>query len=319
MEKVLSIVIPSYNISKYIDEILPSYIDENAFGLVDVLLIDDGATDDTAQKAKKYVEKYPDYFHFYHKENGGHGSVINYAWKFLIKTKYFMVIDGDDWVYPKALCSLANHLQKEDTDLVITDCSYEYNDHQTISYGIRKNNNELNLRIHKVVYKTDLFKKNNILLREKVFYEDSQYVLFPLEYVKAYSYYPWVVARYRQDDPYQSVNPIVQQKRKNQYEIVLNDLLLFSNKIQVQNSVLPELKEYINDSIARIMFGAFELNWSYLAKTKKAIHDCRVLQHEYKKYPAIYKLMKNKYKRFKQMSFLNFNGIRVARLLHKNK
>lgn len=316
---ILSIVVPSYNISKYVDEVIPYYIDERFFGLLKILLIDDGATDDTREKIKPYVDKYPQLFFFYHKENGGHGSVINYAVEHVIDTKYFKVIDGDDWVFPDALFDLITYLKDADDDLVISDCSYEFHDHQSISYGIRKESGLYNLRIHNVTFKTSIFTKNSIHVREKVFYEDSQYVLYPLEFVRTIKYLPGVVARYRQDDPNQSVNPSVQLKRKDQYEIVLLDLLDFSRRIEMNCFIKEDLKIFIFNSVSRIMFGAFELNWSYFRPTNEAIKDCRRINKTYKEHHLIYTLMKKKYKRFRQMKFLHFNGIRIARLFHKGK
>lgn len=315
--KILSIIIPSYNVSKYIDDVLPSYIEEKLFPLMDIILIDDGATDDTQDKVLPYIKKYPGYFHFYHKDNGGHGSVINYGVHNIVKTKYFKVIDGDDWVYPKALLQLAEYLTSSDEDLIISDCSYEYKDHQSISYGIRKTNGLFNLRIHNITFKTKIFKDHNIFVREKVFYEDSQYVLYPLEYVRTIKYLPGVVARYRQDEPSQSVNPQVQLRRKEQYEIVSFDLLEYVNKVYNDNSVRNDLKKFILDSVTRIVFGAFELNWSYSLKTKEAIQNCRKINKVYKKNYIIYKQLVHNYKRFRQMRFANFNGIRFARLFHR--
>lgn len=315
---ILSIVVPSYNVSKYVDMVLPFYVDDDLLGRIKVIFVDDGATDDTALKIGQYVKKYPETLEFYHKDNGGHGSVINYAIEKIVSTKYFKVIDGDDWVYPKELLKLVDYLESCDDDLVITDCTYEYKDHQSISYGIRKESGNLNLRIHNVTFKTSIFKTNKIRVRENVFYEDSQFVLYPLEFVRSYSYVPVVAVRYRQDEPNQSVNPNVQLKRKNQFELVLNDLLEFYKKIKNNREMLVIMKDFCLNSITKIMFGSFELNWSYQRAIGEAINDSRRINKNYKK-SDVYKNMRKKYKRFRQMSFLNFNGIRIARLVHKKK
>lgn len=315
---ILTIIVPSYNVSKYVDLVVPYYTDKKLLGHIKVVFIDDGATDDSSQKIGEYVKKYPQILEFYHKENGGHGSVINYAMENVISTKYFKVIDGDDWIYPEEILKLTDYLEGVDDDLIITDCTYEYKDHQSISYGIRKDSSELNLRIHNVVYKTSIFTENKIRVREHVFYEDSQFVLYPLEFVRSYSYLPVISARYRQDEPNQSVNPEVQLRRKNQYELVLNDLLEYYEKIKNNHEMLEIMKTFCLKSIARIMFGAFELNWSYQRPIKDAIIDSRRINKTYK-FSSVYRFMKKKYKRFKQMRFLNFNGIRLARMFHKAK
>ena len=92
-EPILTIIIPSYNTSKFVDECLPTFIDDYLIGKVVIYLIDDGATDDTQGKIQKYVMDYPDLFKFVHKENGGHGSVINFGVHNLVKSKYFKIID----------------------------------------------------------------------------------------------------------------------------------------------------------------------------------------------------------------------------------
>lgn len=316
MSEILTIVVPSYNISKYVDDILPFYANENLIGKLKVYLIDDGATDDTKFKVQKYIDQYPKIFEFFHKENGGHGSVINFAVG-IIKTKYFMIIDGDDWVCTENLIRFVDYLTKVDDDLIVSNCTYEFSNRSTVSFGIRENG-DYNFRIHTVTYKTSIFAKNCIKVRENVFYEDSEYVLYPLEFVKKISYFNEVVARYRQDDPNQSVNPEVQLKRKAHYDLVLEDLLLYFERIKKIKTFDTRLFKFIKDTITRIMYGSFELNWSYSRNPKDAINDCRKINIRYKKCSDIYENMKKKYKRFNQMKAFNFNGIRIARLVHRS-
>ena len=66
MEPILTIIIPAYNISLYVDECLPTYINDRLFEKIKVILIDDGATDDTKEKVERYCERYPDIFTFVH-------------------------------------------------------------------------------------------------------------------------------------------------------------------------------------------------------------------------------------------------------------
>ena len=228
-----------------------------------------------------------------------------------------MVIDGDDWVFTKNLERFVDYLCTVNDDMVVSNCTYEFANHSTVSYGIRKNG-DYNFRIHTVTYKTDIFRENNIKVREHVFYEDSQYVLFPLEYVKTISYFNEAIARYRQDNPTQSINPNVQFSRRHQYEAVLDDLLVFFERIKDKKDINYKMMSFIKNSISRIMYGAYELNWSYCRDANEAIDDCKRIDLKYKKHRSIYQNMKKKYKKFRQMSFLNFNGIKIARMVHKN-
>ena len=73
--KLLTITVPCYNSEKYmrkcIDSLLPGGED------VEILIVDDGSTDKTAEIADEYAEKYPTIVKAIHKENGGHGSGVN--------------------------------------------------------------------------------------------------------------------------------------------------------------------------------------------------------------------------------------------------
>lgn len=79
MEKLLTIVVPAYNVEKYIKNCLDSFIDLSVLRSLEILIVDDGSTDSTASLAHTYEQKYPYSFKMLSKENGGHGSTINYA------------------------------------------------------------------------------------------------------------------------------------------------------------------------------------------------------------------------------------------------
>ena len=97
MEKILTVTVPSYNVEKFLENTLDSFVDERVLDDIEVLIVDDGSKDKTAEIGRKYEEKYPDTFRVISKENGGHGSTINRGIG-EAKGKYFKVVDGDDWV-----------------------------------------------------------------------------------------------------------------------------------------------------------------------------------------------------------------------------
>ena len=76
-EKILTITIPSYNVEAYLEECLESFVNSEVMEEIEVLVVNDGSSDSTAEIAQRYADKYPETFRLINKENGGHGSTIN--------------------------------------------------------------------------------------------------------------------------------------------------------------------------------------------------------------------------------------------------
>ncbi len=73
--KKLTIAVPSYNSEQYLDRCLDSLVVGGKD--VEVIVVDDGSTDNTGVIADGYHDRYPDIVKVIHKENGGHGSGVN--------------------------------------------------------------------------------------------------------------------------------------------------------------------------------------------------------------------------------------------------
>ena len=102
LDKLLSIAIPAYNVSKYLKKCLDSLEVQSILDKLEIIVVDDGSKDDTAQIAAGYHEKYPESYFVYSKENGGHGSGINFGIEHATG-KYFKIVDGDDWLNTEEL------------------------------------------------------------------------------------------------------------------------------------------------------------------------------------------------------------------------
>ena len=96
-EKILTVTIPSYNVEAYLEDCLESFVNSEVMDDIEVLIVNDGSSDNTVKIAQRYVDKYENTFRLINKENGGHGSTINTGVR-EAKGKYFKVVDGDDWV-----------------------------------------------------------------------------------------------------------------------------------------------------------------------------------------------------------------------------
>ena len=128
--KLLSIAIPCYNSQDYMEKCIESLLVGGEE--VEILVVDDGSSDRTAEIADAYAAKYPTIVKAIHQENGGHGEAVNAGIRNATGL-YFKVVDSDDWVnkeaYIKILETLYELLRGPQTvDLLISNFVYEKHD-----------------------------------------------------------------------------------------------------------------------------------------------------------------------------------------------
>lgn len=117
-EKLISVIVPIYNVEKYLSKSLDSIIAAKVDDM-EILLINDGSTDNSDQIAKEYASNYPDLIRYIYQTNHGLGNVRNVGLK-ESKGKYIASIDSDDTIninfFKEALPYINN-----DIDMVIYD------------------------------------------------------------------------------------------------------------------------------------------------------------------------------------------------------
>lgn len=117
-EKLISVIVPIYNVEKYLSKSLDSIIAAKVDDM-EILLINDGSTDSSDQIAKEYASNYPNLIRYIYQTNHGLGNVRNVGLK-ESKGKYIASIDSDDTIninfFKEALPYINN-----DIDMVIYD------------------------------------------------------------------------------------------------------------------------------------------------------------------------------------------------------
>lgn len=134
MAKV-SIIVPIYNVEKYLPKCLDSLINQT-FKDIEIWAISDGSPDNSVSIIKKYAKK-DKRVKCIEKENGGYGSVLEYAIK-NIKTEYFLICDPDDWLREDAVEVLYNTANNKKVDLVVGSKYLVYNDNSEEKYDNTK-------------------------------------------------------------------------------------------------------------------------------------------------------------------------------------
>ncbi len=209
MEKTLSIIVPTYNMEKYLRKCLDSLIvsDEN-MQLLEVLVINDGSKDSSSQIAHEYEAKYPQTFRVIDKENGNYGSCINRGLK-EATGKFVKVLDADDYYVKDIFNSFISFLSQTDVDLIINDFNIvdekgEVIDEYTFNLPIDRNftladipERMTELLWHQgITYKTDILHKINYKQTEGISYTDDEWTFMPMVAVRSVVYFPQIVYHY---------------------------------------------------------------------------------------------------------------------------
>ncbi len=249
--KLLSIAIPCYNSEAYMENCVRSLLPGGEE--VEILIIDDGSKDRTAEIADNLAELYPTIIRVIHQENGGHGEALNSGIEHATGM-FFKVVDSDDWVNETAyhkildlLRSVAN--EKKELDMLISNFVYEKEGvkrkkvmhyHRALpideyfTWGdVKSFNIGQYILMHSVIYRTQLLRDCGLKLPKHTFYVDNIYVYYPLPFVKTMYYIDVNFYRYYIGRSDQSVNEKVMISRIDQ-QIRVNKIMFDSydlNKI----------------------------------------------------------------------------------------
>ncbi len=108
--QLISIIVPCYNVEKYLDECVQSLLDQT-YDNIEIILVDDGATDSTGEMCDEWAAKYENIIAV-HKQNGGLSSARNAGMPFA-KGDYIGFVDSDDYVAPDMYEKLASFMSDE--------------------------------------------------------------------------------------------------------------------------------------------------------------------------------------------------------------
>lgn len=192
---MVSVIVPVYNIEKYIEKCILSVI-EQTYTDFELLLINDGSTDSSYQICKQWANKDPR-VKVFSQNNSGVSSARNWGLE-LAQGEYICFVDGDDWLDPSFLEKTMSKMT-DDIDLVVTNFQAFLEDGTKIAYpkeppnrkGICSVQEAVHDAFHSSLYIRvvwgRLFKRkvlNNIRFRPLAYTEDSLAMFEALDYIK---------------------------------------------------------------------------------------------------------------------------------------
>ncbi len=105
---LLSVILPIYNVKPYLAQCLNSFLREQPLLQEhgELLLIDDGSTDDSGEMAESYARKYP-FLRVFHQPNGGAAAARNLGMR-KARGDWLWFVDADDWIAENGVAHILN-------------------------------------------------------------------------------------------------------------------------------------------------------------------------------------------------------------------
>lgn len=240
--KLLTITVPCYNAQNDMEKCIESLLLGGSD--VEILIVNDGSTDNTGHIADEYAACFPSVVKAIHQENRGHGGAVNTGIEHA-SGRFFKVVDSDDWLdagaYQQMLATLRSFEPADAPDMVLANYVYEksgkkrkkvmrYTKELPVGrvFGwddigrFRKGHYIL---MHSIIYKTELLRQCNLQLPRHTFYVDNLYAFLPLPYVNTMYYLDVNLYRYYIGREGQSVQEATMIRRIDQ-QLSVNRLMV---------------------------------------------------------------------------------------------
>ena len=257
--KLLTFAIPCYNSEAYMEKCIESILPGGED--VEILIVDDGSKDRTAEIADRYEREYPTICRAIHQENGGHGEAVNAGIRNATGL-YFKVVDSDDWVDQEAYMQILNKLRElaggeTQLDMLLANYVYEKEGakHKKVMRqagvptdrlftwsDVRHFHKGHYILMHSVIYRTKLLRECGLELPKHTFYVDNIYVYKPRPNVRTMYYMDVDFYRYFIGRDDQSVNEKVMISRIDQ-QIKVNKIMI--DDVDLYKVSNPKCRQYM--------------------------------------------------------------------------
>ncbi len=199
MKNLISVIVPVYNVEKYIRKCVDSILAQT-YKNIEIILVDDGSTDLSSQICDEYQNGF-DNVTVIHKDNGGLVSARKAGIE-VVKGDYVSCVDGDDWIDEDMISYLYNIVRDNKSDIAISNRIREYEDTgerveqictlEVGAYSLRDENNPFYRQffvddrsvgvLHCIcgkLLKKELYKKYQLAVPENIFDGEDAACMYP--------------------------------------------------------------------------------------------------------------------------------------------
>lgn len=302
----VSIVVPIYNVEKYLPRCINSLINQT-LQEIEIILVNDGSTDNSAKIAKEYLTKYESKIKYVEKENGGLSDARNFGMNYATG-EYIAFLDSDDYIEPNAYEEMYEKAKKENADYVECDFIWEYTNKIKEDKRISYNNKKEMLENVRVVAWNKLIKRSIIVENKLSFpkglrYEDIEFTYKLIPHIEKTEYVDKCFVHYVQRE-----NSIanVQNERTAEIFTILDNVIEYYKK----NNIYEEYKEELEYNYARyLLCSSLKRICKVQSKTKRKELIQKNWQELNEKYPN--------WKKNKILNNKNTNKNRYMRTVNK--
>ena len=247
MPKV-SVIVPVYNVEKYITRCLTSLVNQTIDDL-EIILVNDGSKDNSEQIIRQFKKDYKNII-YVKKENGGLSSARNFGLIYATG-EYVAFLDSDDYVDRTLYQKMYEKAKATNSDFVECDFIWKYPNREKIDVGFRYKDKKEMFEKARVVAWNKLIKRE-IIINKKIefpvglYYEDVEFFYKLLPYINTFAFVEEPLIYYVQRD-----NSIVnkQDARTKQIFKVLDNVTNYYKKI----GLYSEYEKQIEYTYTRIL------------------------------------------------------------------
>lgn len=270
MSKLLSLIIPTYNMEALLPRCLDSLLVPGALERLEAMVVNDGSKDGSLAIANSYKERFPDTVTVIDKPNGNYGSTINAALP-VAQGKYIRILDSDDWVRSDSLIRFLDTLENLETDMAITHFTIlheggkkelvKYNDYgrEPFDYGktyllddVLKEGYIKYFLMHGLTYRTQLLRDMGYRQTEGISYTDTEWCCYPVFKAQTVTFLDIDLYQYNMAREGQTMDPKVISRSLSQMEKMLRQLITFFETFDTDSlseTRLSFLKRYYSNRI----------------------------------------------------------------------
>ena len=245
----VSIIVPFYNVERYIEKCLETLVNQTLED-IEIILVNDGSKDKSIEIVNKFLEKYPEKLVYFEKENGGLSDARNYAIPYA-KGEYIAFLDSDDYVEKDMYEKMYQLAKEENSDMVECDFYWEYPEKTKIDTGAIYNGKKEMLEKVRVVawnklIKREILEKAKIEFPKGYRYEDVEFTYKLIPYLEKVSFLKKPCIHYIQRE--NSISNSQNERTKEIFDVLDHVIRYYKEK-----GIYDEYKEEIEYIYARYL------------------------------------------------------------------